>query len=186
MGVHHKLVFVRYYFEGAEEHSIRLTLHGNSKAGCAIPYLRTYKSTVSKMKNNVGGNRSGLKRVVQEIGRRSWRTRAQQFCWTVTAEWEAIEVPEGRVSAAKGGGPHFSRSQKKWNGNPKKGDKFTRGYSLDDNSQKFVLFTDEQLDDIANFCCNDIDGHKSILYVDVTFQLGPFFVLLTSYRNTAL
>ena len=33
-----------------------------------IPYLRTYKSTVSKLKSNVGGNRSGLKRVVQEIG----------------------------------------------------------------------------------------------------------------------
>ena len=67
-----------------------------------------------------------------------------------------------------------------------KGEKFIRGYSLDDGSPKVVLFTDEQLDDIANFCCNDIDGHKSILYVDVTFQLGPFFVFVTSYRNTAL
>ena len=61
------MVFLRYYFEGAEEHRIKLTPHGSSKAGCAIPYLRTYKSTVSKLKNNVGGNRSGLKRVVQEI-----------------------------------------------------------------------------------------------------------------------
>ena len=33
----------------------------------AVRYLclRTYKSNVSKLKNNVGGNRSGLKRVVQ-------------------------------------------------------------------------------------------------------------------------
>ena len=29
--------------------------------------LRTYKSTVLKLKNNVGGDKSGLKRVVQEI-----------------------------------------------------------------------------------------------------------------------
>ena len=42
-----------------------------------------------------------------------------------------------------------------------KGEKSIRGYSLDDNSRKVVLFTDEQLDDIANFCCNDIDGHNS-------------------------
>ena len=61
------MVFLRYYFEGAEEHRIELTPHGSSKAGCAIPYLRTYKSTVSKLNNNVGENRSGLKRVVQEI-----------------------------------------------------------------------------------------------------------------------
>ena len=53
-GGHHKLVFLRYYFEGTEEHRIKLTPHGTSKAGCAIPYLRTYKSTISKMKNNVG------------------------------------------------------------------------------------------------------------------------------------
>ena len=36
------------------------------------------------------------------------------------------------------------------------------------------------------FCCNDINGQKSILYADVTFQLGPFSVLVTPYRNTTL
>ena len=67
-----------------------------------------------------------------------------------------------------------------------KGEKFIRGYYLDDDSPKVVLFTDQQWDDIASFRCNDIDGHKSILYVDVTFQLGSFFVLETSYQNTTL
>ena len=71
-GGHQKLVFAQYYFEGAEKHRIKLTPHGSSKAGCAIPYLRPYKGTVSKMKNNVGGNRSGLKRVVQEIEVAKW------------------------------------------------------------------------------------------------------------------
>ena len=60
------MVFLRYYFERAEEHRIKLMPDGSSKTGCVIPYLRTYKSTVSKLKNNVGGSRSGLKRVVQE------------------------------------------------------------------------------------------------------------------------
>ena len=67
-----------------------------------------------------------------------------------------------------------------------KGKKFIRGYSLHDDSAKVVLLTNEQLDDIANFCCNDVDGHKSIIYADVTFQLGPFFVLVTSYRKKSL
>ena len=67
-----------------------------------------------------------------------------------------------------------------------KGENFIRGYYLDDDSPKVVLFTDQQWDDIASFRCNDIDGHNSILYVDVTFQLGSFFVLETSYQNTTL
>ena len=65
-------------------------------------------------------------------------------------------------------------------------EKFIRCYSLDDDSPKVILFADDQLDDIVNFCCNDIAGHKSLLYVDVTFQLGPFFVLMTTYKNTTL
>ena len=64
------------------------------------------------------------------------------------------------------------------------GEKFIRAYSLDDDSPKVILFTNEQLANIVKVCCNDIDGHKSILYADVTFQLGPFFVLVTSNRNT--
>ena len=67
-----------------------------------------------------------------------------------------------------------------------KGEKFIRGYYLDDDSPKVVLFTDQQWNDIASFRCNDIDGDKSILYVDVIFQLGSFFVLVTSYQNTTL
>ena len=53
-------------------------------------------------------------------------------------------------------------------------EKFVRCYSLDDDSPKVVLFTDDQGDDLVNFCCHEVLGHKSLLYVDVTFQLGPF------------
>ena len=66
------------------------------------------------------------------------------------------------------------------------GEKFIWAYSLDDDSPKVILFTDEQLADTANFCCNDVDGHKSILYTDINFQLGLFFVLVTLHRNTTL
>ena len=51
-------------------------------------------------------------------------------------------------------------------------EKFVRCYSLDDDSPKVVLFTDDQVDDLVNFCCNDEPGHKSLLCVDGTFQLG--------------
>lgn len=52
--------------EGAPEHRIELKAHGNAKTGC-IPYLRTYRSTVAKMKDAVSRNKAGLKRVVYQV-----------------------------------------------------------------------------------------------------------------------
>ena len=61
-------------------------------------------------------------------------------------------------------GPIFQITEK-MKEESQKGENFIRGYYLDDDSPKVVLFTDQQWDDIASFRCNDIDGHKSILYV---------------------
>lgn len=49
-----------------------------------------------------------------------------------------------------------------------------------------VLFTDRQLSNIVKFCCPDRVSQVSELGVDVTFQLGPFHVLVTSFKNTTL
>ena len=49
-----------------------------------------------------------------------------------------------------------------------------------------MLFTDQQLNNIVKFCCHDRVNHVSELGVDVTFQLGPFYVLVTSFKNTVL
>lgn len=49
-----------------------------------------------------------------------------------------------------------------------------------------MLFTDGQLDNIVKFCCHDRVNEVSELGVDVTFQLGPFYVLVTSFKNTVL
>ena len=65
-------------------------------------------------------------------------------------------------------------------------ERFIRSYTYDDGSPKVVAFTDRQLDDLINFCCNDSDSFKSLLYADITFKLGPFFLLVTVYLNTML
>ena len=183
-GRHHKLVFVRYYFEGAEEHRIKLKPHGSSKAGCAIPYLRTYKSTVAKMKNNLGGNRTGLKRAVHQIEDEVGGLEHCNSVGQLPRNERQVKYLKGECQPRKVEDPIFQITEKMKE--QSQGEKFIRAYSLDDDSPKVILFTDEQLDDIANFCCSDIEGHKSILNVDGTFQLGPFFVLVTSYRNTTL
>ena len=39
---------------------------------------------------------------------------------------------------------------------------------------------------IVNFCCNDRKGFESLPFSDITFQLGPFYLLLTIYNNKCL
>lgn len=49
-----------------------------------------------------------------------------------------------------------------------------------------MLFTDQQFNNIVNFCCHERVNQVSELGVDVTFQLRPFYVLVTSFKNTVL
>ena len=63
---------------------------------------------------------------------------------------------------------------------------FIRSYTLDDGSPKVIAFADKQLEDLANFCCSDKNQFKSMLFIDITFQLGLFYHLLTAYQNTTL
>lgn len=49
-----------------------------------------------------------------------------------------------------------------------------------------MLFTDRQLKNIVEFCCHSKVNQVSELGVDVTFQLGPFYLLLTTFKNTIL
>ena len=65
-------------------------------------------------------------------------------------------------------------------------ERYIRSYFNDDGMPKIVTFTEQQMNDIVNFCCNDRKGFKSLLFSDITFQLGPFYLLLTVYNNTCL
>ena len=47
-----------------------------------------------------------------------------------------------------------------------------------------MVFTDSQLNNIVKFCCHKRSNQVSELSVDVTFQLGPFYLLVQTYKNT--
>ncbi len=46
-----------------------------------------------------------------------------------------------------------------------------------------VLFNETQIDDIERFCANQEISTTSVLGVDVTFNLGPFYVTICTYQN---
>ena len=180
-GKHHNIVFVKYEFVNAPEHEVKVKHHGNAKS-CSIPYLRTYKSTRKTLEKNANQKGKGLKRAIHEV---EMEVGDIANCNSVGAlprnERQAKYLKE-KNSKGRIADPIFEITEKM----KTEDKKFTRGYSLDDESPKVILFMDEQVEDIVNFCCNEVHGHTSLLYVDVTFQLGPFFVLVTTYRNTTL
>ena len=47
-----------------------------------------------------------------------------------------------------------------------------------------ILFTDQQIDNMIRFCCMKKKNFVSELGVDLTFQLGPFYLLVTTFKNT--
>ena len=49
-----------------------------------------------------------------------------------------------------------------------------------------VPFPEKQTNDIIKFCCRQEAGMVSDLGAAITFQLGPFFLLVTIYKNTIL
>ena len=48
------------------------------------------------------------------------------------------------------------------------------------------MFTDKQVNDIIKFCCHQQPGFVCELGADITFQLGPFYLLVTTYKHTQL
>ena len=180
-GKHHNIVFVKYEFVGATEHQVKVKHHGNAKS-CSIPYLRTYKSTRKSLEKIAKEKGKGLKRAVNEV---ETKVGDLENCNSVGAlprnerQAKYLKAKDGKGHITD---PIFTITEKM----KTEEKKFIRSYTLNDESPKVILFTDEQVEDIVNFCCNDVDGHTSMLYVDVTFKLGPFFVLVTTYRNTTL
>ena len=174
---HHKLVFMRYYFKGAPGHRIQLKHHGSAKSGYAIPYLRTYTSTTSKMVPAVSGKEESLRRVVQQIEDDVGGLEQCNSVGQLPRNEQEVKYLKSKCRPPKVMDPIFEITEK-MKEQSQYGEKFILAYSLDDDSPRVILFTDEQLDTIANFCCNYVHVHKSILYVDVTFQPGPFLFWL--------
>ena len=174
------LVYVVYSFIG-EGHAIKVKPHGNSKIN--LPFIRTYKSTKAKLSaqlsrdihsNNaktyfsVSNDIGGIK-VAQAPGQLPRNLRQVKYVKETLRD--DIKDPLYDITT-------YMKENRE--------DKFIRTYSLDDASPKVVLFTDGQLDDLVNFCCNERNGFKSLMYADITFNLGPFFLLVIAYKNTLL
>ena len=61
-----------------------------------------------------------------------------------------------------------------------------RKIMFDDESFVVLLFTDCMINNTANFCCNNTDQFLSPFYMDFTFEIGHFFLLVSTFKNSTL
>ena len=177
----HNIVLLHYYFDGPP-HEIEVKPHLNAKIN--VPYLRTFQSTKEILQETLAQSGSVSKKLFQ-----------------VTKGAGGVEDGEcgGALPRGKDQAAYIKRKLKQMNDDPifdinqairnyehNSAERFIRSYSNDDGSPKVIAFTDKQIDDLANFCCNSRAEFKSLLFADITFQLGPFYLLLTAYANTTL
>lgn len=63
--------------------------------------------------------------------------------------------------------------------------KFIQGVTVEDNCPTIILFTEEQISDIAKFCTNN-NNINSPVCVDMTFDIGNYYVVVSTYRHLQL
>uniref|UniRef100_A0A7M5WL89 Uncharacterized protein n=2 Tax=Clytia hemisphaerica TaxID=252671 RepID=A0A7M5WL89_9CNID len=178
----YKLVFVRYRFAG-DPHTIKVKTHGNSKHQ-TNPYHKVFKSTKELLSNELFKENS-IQRAVFNVRKTVGGENPDSIASLPTGKDQASYTKKKSKDANVHTDPLYQITQIM--ANYKKGDeRFIRSYTNDDSVPKIIAFTDQQMKEIVNFCCNDQEGFKSLLFTDITFRLGPFFLLLTIYNNTTL
>ena len=173
---------MQYSYDG-DETSFEIPTHGNRKHGASKPYVRIKMSTKRKASENLKSNagaKSALFRTVKDVG-------------GVSGAENLGTLPRNELQ--------LKYLKKVANGGESKSTQdplatvielqktVLPGLIHDDvcnDLPTVILFTDHQIDNLIKFRCLKKDGFVSELGMDLTFQLGPFYLLVTTYNNTLL
>ena len=160
---------------------MKIESHGNAK-GSTRPYLRTAHSTLTDIKENVEkiAPKEAVRVVYEKAGgvvsasslselprdrRQAYNVKSHSQCTSGIASNHHKDLIYDLLEQRFG-----SLKQFVWN------------VSFDD-AVSCVLFTDQQLYDVQRFCTNKGSTTNSVFGVDPTFNLGDFYVTVTTYEN---
>ena len=177
------IVFLQYRYDGDEVPFV-VTSDGNRKQQNAKPHVRTKASTKRKAADNLKGNdgpKRALFRTVKDVG----GVLGVENLGTLPRNERQIKYLKKK---------HLDTGDSKSSGDPlatviELQKAVLPGFIRDvvcNDLPTVILFTDQQIDNLVKFCCLKKEGYVSELGVDLTFQLGPFYLLVTSYKNTLL
>ena len=175
------LAIVQYIFLFGKPLPLKMEPHGNGKCSSHL-YIRTQRSTLSELKDimtpkaavhvsydKAGGvtNTHSLSELPRDR-RQAINLKSHNHCTSGIASSKQKDLVYDLLEQ------HFGSLNN-----------FVRNVSFDD-SVSCVLFTDQQLYDIDRFCANMGSTNTSVLGVDPTFNLGEFYVTVTTYENLLL
>ena len=181
------LVLVHYYWEG-KPRKFKVASHGNCKLGSSVPpYVKTKESTKQSLVQNLSENKTNPKRALFKTIKDSGGVCGAESASSLPRNVRQVNNLKHQLgltssAASKGNSDPlmavFDLQKGSYSG-------FVREVSCND-LPTVMLFTDQQIDDIIRFCCHKKRNFVSELGLGVTFQLGPFYLLVTTYKNPLL
>ena len=170
------------HFHIDDDYIYTQTPHGNSSR-CNKPYIKTMKSTINKLKE------AGIKQKT--------KTALHQVSQALDISSSSGQQPQNYNQASYARNVTKTKSRFVSMKNPvddllqavylckKPGEKFVREVQSAPE-EMCLIASDAQLNDVSLFCAIPKRGAAEVLSVDLTFKLGEFYVLVTSFKNPML
>lgn len=167
---------VQYIFEGGEEVPVIIPPHGNAKKD-STAYRRTQKSTLSRIKEMAGKPKNVVALLHNEAGGSLGSSSASELPCNRRQVYNSKSSSASVIKPGKVD-PLFELVQRCKEDLMPGGRKFIRTVNFD-TSPSCVLATDHQLQSLVRFCTNP--GAACVMGIDPTFNLGKFYVTVTTF-----
>ena len=171
---------MQYLFDKGIEVPIVLPPHGNAKHQ-VVPYHRTQKSTIEKLKQTGGKPKWVVASVHDDAGGSVGAKSASELPRDRRQVYNVRQFSGDKASQSCSHArpdPFFDVVKQCKEDNLPGGRRFVRSVNID-SSPSCVFTLDIQLSDLARFCTNP--GAFCVLGIDPTFNLGKFYVTITTY-----
>ena len=176
------LALVHYYWEG-KPRQFKVAPHGNRKPESSVPPdVKTKESTKQCLVQNLTDEKTNPKCALLKTMKDSGGVCGAESVGSLPRNVRQVKNVKHQLgltsSAASKGDPLMAVLELQ------KGS--YSGFICEvtcNDLPTVILFTDQQVNDIVRFCCHKKPNLVSELGMDITFQLGQFYLLVTTYKN---
>ena len=176
-GNRQRLAFLQYAFTN-KEHPIQLKPHGNSKAKGKVPFRRTKPSTLRSIKS--GAKSKSAVKLLHDIEKKAGGViSARAGCDLPQNLRQVYNAKRNVRSCSLPCQDTLAEVMRLCKETVSSDNVFIRSVEAAPEPM-CVLATRQQLDDLERFCTGE---NFSVMSVDPTFNLGPFYVTPLTYKN---
>ena len=175
---------MQYLFEDGNEVPVILPPHGNAKRS-STSHRRTQSSTLKMIKESKAKPKIVVSEVCKEMGgsieagSASELPRNRRQVYNARQQSSTSSATDSTASGSTRSDPIFELIKQCKEDMLPNGRKFVRSVSIDP-TPSCILASESQLKDLKRFCTDPAES--CVLGVDSTFDLGKFYVTITTYR----